>query len=113
MAQVVGGSRAKIGSEGSGVRPGSKPGRHLEMGQSPDDGGVGSSRGADRTTGGQPQRPPRTAEADATEPEEDGTVLTDTGTVLRHGTSGGRHGHRSSERGNSSGPRVGTTRTSR
>ena len=50
--------------------------------KSPDDGGVGSSRGVDGTTGGQLRRPPRTAEADATEPEEDGTVFADTGTVL-------------------------------
>ena len=44
--------------------------------KSPDDGGV------DGTTRGRPWHPPRTAEADATEPEEDGMVLTDTGTVL-------------------------------
>ena len=50
--------------------------------KSPDDGGVGSSRGADGTTGGRPRRPLRTAEADAMEPEENGTVLVDTGAVL-------------------------------
>ena len=48
----------------------------------PDDGGVGSPRSTDGTTGSQPRRPPRTAEADAMEIEEDGMVLADTGTVL-------------------------------
>ena len=48
----------------------------------PDDGGVGSSHGADGMTWGRPQRPPRIAEADAAESEEDGTVLADTGTIL-------------------------------
>ena len=82
MAQVVGGSQASIGSGGSGVRPGSKPERHRERGQSRPTMWRRLIRGTNGTTGGRPRRPPRTAEADATEPEEDGTVLADTGTVL-------------------------------
>ena len=76
MAQVVGGSRVRSSSRIKARTP-SRDGTKW-----PDDGGVGSSHGADGTTGGWPRRPPRTAEADATEPEEDGMVLADTGTVL-------------------------------